>query len=145
MNIGPILKFKFPDGGFLVRDLADGNGPFIDSWDRPEPLPTTEQLQTWEVEFLAAKAQKDLTAAVQRHLDATARKRLYDGILSLCSYATSTDPKFGAEGQAGVAWRDAVWSACYAIMAEVQAGTRPIPTEAELLAELPAFTWPDEV
>lgn len=83
-----------------------------------------------------------LTAAVQAHLDATARTRNYDGILSLCSYAASTNPKFGPEGLAGVAWRDAVWAACYAVLAAVQAGTRTTPTAAELLAELPAMAWP---
>jgi hypothetical protein len=82
-----------------------------------------------------------LVAAVQSHLDAAARTRNYDGMLSLCTYATSTNAKFAAEGQAGVAWRDAVWAKCYDVLAAVQAGTRTIPTEAELLAELPAIVW----
>lgn len=94
------------------------------------PSPTPEQI-------ISA-----LTAAVQTHLDATARTRNYDGILSLCSYAASTSPVFGPEGLAGVAWRDAVWASCYAILAEVQAGNRTVPTAAELLAELPAMVWP---
>lgn len=83
-----------------------------------------------------------LTAVVQAHLDATARTRNYDGILSLCSYAASANPKFGPEGLAGVAWRDAVWASCYTILAEVQAGQRTVPTSDELLAELPAMAWP---
>ncbi|MDZ7595881.1 MAG: hypothetical protein U0932_14630 [Thiobacillus sp.] len=96
----------------------------------PPPPPTPEQI-------VAA-----LTRDVQAHLDATARTRNYDGILSLCSYAASTNPTFSAEGLAGVAWRDAVWAACYAIMAAVQAGTRAVPTTAALLAELPPMAWP---
>lgn len=84
----------------------------------------------------------NLTAAVQRHLDATARARNYDGILSACSYATDTNPPFMAEGQAAVNWRGAVWVTCYQIMGEVQAGTRSIPTEAELIALLPVMVWP---
>jgi hypothetical protein len=36
-------------------------------------------------------------------------------------------------------WRDAVWLRCYEVLAEVQAGTRPVPTEAELIALLPSF------
>lgn len=82
------------------------------------------------------------TADVQRHLDTTARARGYDGILSLCSYAASDQLRFGAEGKAGVAWRDAVWAACYEIVDAVRAGQRPVPTLAELIAELPAIDWP---
>jgi hypothetical protein len=84
----------------------------------------------------------ELTAAVQAHLDTTARTHNYDGILSLCSYSASTNPKFGPEGLAGVAWRDAVWATCYTVLAAVQAGTQAVPTEAELLAMLPAIAWP---
>lgn len=83
-----------------------------------------------------------LTSAVQAHLDATARERNYDGILSLCTYATSNNSRFSLEGQAGVVWRDAVWAKCYQVMDEALAGSRSVPTEAELIAELPAFSWP---
>jgi len=90
----------------------------------------------------AEQIQKEMTDAVQRHLDSTARTRNYDGILSLASYATSTNPTFSAEGQAGVAWRDAVWAYCYQVLADVQAAVRTIPTEEALIAELPAMVWP---
>lgn len=83
-----------------------------------------------------------LTDAVQRHLDATAQSRGYDGILSLASYAASPNPPFAAEGAAGLAWRDAVWLYCYQVLAAVQAGTRPIPTADALVAELPPMVWP---
>lgn len=93
----------------------------------------------------AAEAQNRLalalTDAVQRHIDAMARSRGYDDIVSACSYAAAPN-RFQAEGAALVAWRAAVWDACYQIMAEVQAGTRTIPTEAELIAPLPAMVWP---
>lgn len=116
------------DGQSLGRRIvADANG-------RPglanPPPPTLEQIIA------------RMTAAVQAHLDDKARERNYDGILSLCTYATSLNAKFAAEGQAGVEWRDAVWAMCYEILADVQAGTRPAPTAEQLIAELPSFTWP---
>lgn len=83
-----------------------------------------------------------LTAAVQRYLDETAQERNYDSILSLCTYASSGHARFSAEAKAGVKWRDDVWAKCYEMLAEVEAGTRPTPTEAELLSALPQFTWP---
>jgi len=112
-----------------TRALAGDFGP-VAPYVAPDPTP--EDIQ------------KTFTDAIQARLDAKARERGYDSILSLCSYATSTNPKFAAEGQAGVAWRDACWAKGYEIMAEVQAGTREIPTVDELLAELPVFHWPDE-
>lgn len=89
----------------------------------------------------AAEIQAVLVNAVQLHLDAVAKTRNYDGILSLCSYATSINTTFKAEGQAGVTWRDAVWAHCYQVMADVQAQTRTVPTVPELIAELPTITW----
>lgn len=79
--------------------------------------------------------------AVQELLDNTAKSRGYDGVVSLCTYANSTIPKFKAEGQAGVDWRDQCWAKCYEIMGEVQAGTRSIPTPDQVLLELPSILW----
>jgi len=92
-------------------------------------------------EFLASTKSR-LTSAIQSMLDETAKERGYDSILSLCTYATSTAAKFSDEGQAGVSWRDEVWAKGYSILADVESGARAIPTEAELLSELPNFVWP---
>lgn len=94
-----------------------------------------------------AKAQVKIiaqyTAGVQKHLDDFAWTRNYDGILSAATYATSTVPKFKAEGQYAVEARDATWAKCYEILAAVEDGTRPMPTLEELIAELPVLTWPN--
>ena len=72
--------------------------------------------------------QQSIVDATQQRLDEFARTRNYDGILSACTYATSAVPKFAAEGQYAVQARDATWAALYAFMADVQAGTQPVPT-----------------
>lgn len=87
--------------------------------------------------------QAEVIFAAQARLNTFARTRNYDGILSLCTYATSTNSKFQAEGQCGVEARDATWAKLYEILAEVEAGTRPVPSSyAEIESELPALVWP---
>jgi len=88
------------------------------------------------------QVKRQLEHIVQGYMDNTARERNYDSILSLCTYATSTNPTFAAEGQAGVEWRDAIWATCYQILADVESGTRAAPDEASLVSELPVFEWP---
>lgn len=86
---------------------------------------------------------KDVTTQTQARLDTFAQTRLYDGILSACTYASSTVPKFQAEGQYCVNARDATWAKLYEILAEVEAGTRPMPTGyADVEGDLPALVWP---
>lgn len=107
---------------------ADENGrPIL----QDPPPPTAEQIVA------------QYTAAVQKHLDDFARTLGYDGIMSACTYATSTVPKFKAEGQYAVEARDATWTKCYEVLAAVEAGSRPMPTLEELLTELPVLTWPN--
>jgi hypothetical protein len=82
-------------------------------------------------------------AAVQAHLDAAAYAAGYDNIQTAVSYADEPAvAKFQTEGQAFRAWRSLVWAHCYAVLAEVQAATRSVPTEAELVAELPDLVLP---
>lgn len=92
-----------------------------------------------------AYARDQAVAAIQRRLDAFAQTRGYDNILSACTYSFSAVPQFAAEGQCAVASRDSTWAVAGQIFSEVQAGTRPVPTEAALLAELPALVWPTGV
>lgn len=94
-------------------------------------------------EAAGALVLQEVTTATQKRLDDFARTRNYDGILSLCTYASSPTAKFAAEGQYGVTARDATWATLYEMLAEVQAGTRPMPggyTDVE--PELPALVWP---
>lgn len=112
----------------------DGLGP-LPEWlhadEPPAPEPTPEEIE-------AAKV-----ALVQEHMDAAARALRYDDIKTACTYADEPSvPKFQAEGLAFRVWRSQVWAACYAILADVQSGLRGVPTDSELLAELPALELP---
>ena len=80
-------------------------------------------------------------SAIQSHVEEAARSRDYDGALSLASYVASTDPQWAAEAQAFVGWRDAVWAKAYVLLD----GHAPeaAPSVADVLAALPAITWPD--
>jgi enamine deaminase RidA (YjgF/YER057c/UK114 family) len=80
--------------------------------------------------------------AAQNLLDTTAKTQGYDGILSLASYATSTNPTFKAQAEAGIAWRDAVWTEGYSVLAQVEAGLLAQPTVESFLAMLPQMVWP---
>ena len=85
----------------------------------------------------------EVTKATQDRLDNWAKTRNYDGILSAATYATSTVPKFAAEGQAAVTARDTTWAALYNLMAEYQVGTRAMPQGfADVEPLLPTLEWP---
>lgn len=87
---------------------------------------------------------KELTAAVQEWMDATARTHGYDSIFTACTYAASTDAVFRAEGQACVAWRDAVWKKANTLAADVLTGRiNEIPEIDSILATLPGIEWPN--
>lgn len=110
-------------------------------------IPYVEPLQLEPTpEELAARLQADVVWQTQRRLDDFARTRNYDGILSLCTYAASSVPQFAAEGRYGVSARDATWAKLYAILAEVHAGTRPMPSSfVGIESELPQLGWPESM
>lgn len=87
----------------------------------------------------------DYSAAIQAHIEETARARGYRDAVTLASYVASTIASWAAEAQAFVAWRDAVWLYVYGELAKVQAKQRTQPSVAGLIDELIAehqITWP---
>lgn len=127
-----------------ATQVAESNGCMFNAergrWEtawtvRPK---TAEELQAG-----AQALQDSIVQQTQQRLDDFARTRNYDGILSACTYATSAVPKFAAEGQYAVQARDATWAALYQFMADVQAGTQPVPTGFEDVEPLlPPLAWP---
>lgn len=111
--------------GGRIGDLWDGHN-FTTPDEQPDPL----------------AIQADGAVAVQRYLDEAAQAHGYDNIVSLCTYASSKNPKWAAEGQYGCDLRDACWSKAQQIQDAVMAGERALPSVAQVLAELPAIAWP---
>jgi hypothetical protein len=132
--IDPMTQSVIRDGGELVE------GQWQYKWRVDDLSP--EQI----AENIAAKERKlkaSIIDSTQKRLDDFARTRNYDGILSLCTYATSTNPKFQTEGQRGVELRDATWSKLYQILDEVEKGLRPVPSGYQDIAfDLPSLNWP---
>ena len=127
----------------LTQALVEGTPVFDTQAARWAQVWMVRQLTAEEVQQRKDQLQATIVAATQARLDDFARTRNYDGILSACTYATSTVPKFAAEGQYCVQARDATWAQLYQMLAEVEAGTRPIPAGFEdVEPELPALVWP---
>lgn len=145
LGIEEVYCERAPEVGFFEKvvklpvafDMADGKWKI--KWEIVPVARSESEIEQEEKRILSI-----LTEAIQEHLDLKPKERLYDGIVSLCTYATSKNPIRAKEGQSGVEWRDACWDKGYEIMAEVKAGERAIPTAEELLTEMPVFIWPDE-
>lgn len=98
-------------------------------------LTKDEYMYLWE---------QDQNASVQRALDGFAAAKGYNGIVSLCTYATSANEQYKAEAQYGIDKRDATWAALYSIIDDVKSGARPIfMGYSAIVNELPALSWQD--
>lgn len=130
---------EHPFPGFYEKLEETTPAKIGDKWYRQfAVVPMTEK----EIKQKNEQIKSDIILNTQSRLDNFAQTRNYDSMLSLCTYATSTNPKFQAEGQYGVEVRDATWEKLYEIMAEVEASTRPMPTGyEEIEAELPTLQW----
>lgn len=132
-----------PDHNPLTQSVDQAQPAFVQASNRWEQQWTVRAATAEEIAARKQAIQADVVRQTQQRLDEFARTRNYDGILSACSYATSTNEKFGTEGQHCVAMRDATWAKLYEMLAEVEAGTRPVPTGyADVEPELPALSWP---
>lgn len=147
----PVLPFDF-DGVFF--DDIHGHFQHLKGAGQV-PLTIDEQaaIRTWisqqarppaaPIPFAHTEAQ--LSQVAQERLDAGARARGYDSILSLVSYRSSNVKKFSREACEGHVWRDKVWAYCHDQFARMEAGDRTTPTPEEFLTELPDPIWPERM
>jgi hypothetical protein len=108
----------------IQRWIAEGNTP------DPVPGPTPEQIKY------------KLESALDRHIDSVAQAKGYDNRLTCLSYAAFDNP-WQQEAIVFGVWRSNCYTTAHQIMSDVQAGTRDIPTEEQLISEMPAMVWPD--
>lgn len=81
-------------------------------------------------------------AALVAHLDATARERRYDSRVT-CALRAGYSGPFQAEGIAFASWMDQCNALAYQLLAEIIAGTRPMPSSPQTMIDLmPAMVWP---
>lgn len=143
-----VRVFPTPEPTFnpLAERVTESVPVYNTQESRWEQAWTVSQLSQGQIQANAEALMHQITDRVQQRLDEFARTRNYDGILSAATYATSAVPKFAAEGQYAVTVRDQTWAVLYQILADVQAGTRPMPTSYEdIEGELPELVWPEPV
>ena len=128
--------YKKPDGSIWAYELdgsqdgliADDMVPCSEPVPADPPEPTPDDLKA------------SLINAVQAHLDEGAQALGYDDIKTAATYAgEAAVPRFQNEGRALRSWRSYCWDHCRVVMDAVTAGERAIPTETELLQELPVL------
>jgi hypothetical protein len=90
------------------------------------------------MEMLVARTKQMISAM----LDSAVQSRGYDGIVSCVSYVGDPNPRFDAEARAAREWRSAVYSAGYAILAEVPEGVTTPEQVLALMPKLEDFGWP---
>ncbi len=89
-------------------------------------------------EMLVATTKRIISAM----LDSAVQTRGYDGIVSCISYVGDPNPKFDAEARAARDWRSAVYSAGYAILANVPEGVSTPEQVLALMPKLEDYGWP---
>jgi hypothetical protein len=102
---------------------------------------TTEELAELEAVRKAGILSTVMDQA-QAALDKFAQDRGYGGIISVCTYDSSSIPRYAQDALRARTLRDQWWQELNVMHAEILAGTRPEPNGlADLLPDLPALTW----
>jgi hypothetical protein len=85
----------------------------------------------------------DLESDTQKRLDSFATTKGYSDIVSVCTYATSANLQYKSDADYCLLSRDATWEQLYLIFAEINQGTRPMPTDySQIAVDLPVLAWP---
>lgn len=113
-------------------DVCKNNWSYKDGhFFEPDLRKTPEELQVF------------YTRLVQEMMDEKVKERYYDGIVSACSYASSSCPRFANEASACILWRDAVWSKCVELINAMKSGEMDVLSKEDFLSMLPTLNWSD--
>jgi len=118
----------------VLQGIAQVDGVWLATYGHVDkPMPTEQRMA-----IVVQRCDEALTA----HLEATAKARRWDGRISLAVRAGYPNP-WQQEAIAFGTWMDACNALAYQLMADVQAGRRPLPASPkELIDLLPPMVWP---
>jgi len=142
-------QYKLTHENWVIR-IADGARiATSDTPEAPNENPDYLEYKSWlddggeplPADVVPEEEAERLTAVLNGHLDAVAGQRRYDNRFT-CALRAGFSGPFQQEGQVFAAWMDACNIVAYTVMAECRAGMRPIPSDAELIAAMPAIAWP---
>ena len=144
-----MLYVQITQTGFEIRQNDAPTTPFIviDESQREQLMSGTHTISNGQIVLAPIKQKtptqiaQELEQAIDRHIDAIASADKWDSRITCTMRAGYPNPwqnKAIAFGQ----WMDACYAHCIQVQAAVLAGTRLVPTEAELIAELPIMVWP---
>ncbi len=135
--------------GYVLRD-GNTKVPTVDTAEQPNTNPDYLAFVEWmaqgKVPDPAPSASNGeivhaLDRGLELHYDARAAERRYTSRFT-CALRAGYPGPFQAEGIAFASWMDACNAYAYEVLAAVLSGDRAVPTLEQLLAELPALTWP---
>lgn len=151
-NVSYAVPFN-PDGYAVVFETPKpAYNPITQTVIETTPVLTIKGTweQVWQVVALGSdvieanlqeanrQLQKAITDAIQNLLDTTAQQYRYDNIHNACGWAPELPDAVALK-----AYGVACWNKAGQLEAEILAGTRPIMTVAEFMAEMPVFTLED--
>lgn len=122
---GEIRSVERADGKCFPANPLNPDYQEYLAWVEAGNVPAEATIETFSLESF-----------IQGLIDAEARSRGYDSIVSACSYA-GYENAFQAEAVQLGKWRSAVWAAAYAYLAEVKAGTKEMPSADEVIRIMP--------
>lgn len=134
----PTYVLRQDDGAMIP--LSEENADFVafKEWRAAGNVPDQPPLPPFEQRTAA------LLVKVDEHLNAAARAKGYDSIITAALRAALPASPFHAEGVAFGTWMDLVYAKCYEVLAKVQANEIAEPDEAQLIAMLPALQLPEQ-